>query len=373
MAVREGRWDCTYCVNIGILGRYTTCTGCARSRPERVKFYLPEDEAEVVDEKLLNLANGEADWVCRYCDSSNRAQYSSCQHCASPREAENPSQAVVEYDLAQTPRQGDNAEPAPASVVEPAKEGRSYWRYALGCLGIIIAGFALLCGFTIYAGFYTDDVQLTVEEVSWSRQIPIEEYRTVVEEDWTLPAGGRMTTQEERIHHHDEVLDHYENKTREVCEQVKTGTRTYTCGSTNKGNGFFEDKKCTEAVYERQCHNESYRDPVYRKEPVYQTWYTYEIEKWILDRTETASGQDHDAHWPEFNLVENEREGQRVESYEVHFVDAEGENYIQALPYEEWLKFKEDTQYSGKVDFFGDVVEIEGRKIETGLAEQAKN
>jgi hypothetical protein len=271
---------------------------------------------------------------------------------------------VVEYELDQTPRQGDNAEQAAGVPAVPPPAVKRRWPYvALSCLGIMMVGVLMLCGFTLYAGFKTYDVEVTVTELHWSRAIPIEAYRTVIEEDWAIPEAGRQISREERIHHYDEILDHYETKTREVCEQVKTGTETYTCGRTSTGNGFFKDKTCTRPTYTTRCHDETYKDPVYRKEPIYQPWYTYEIDKWVLDRTETASGTDHDAYWPEYTLAENERIGERVENYEVHFIDPEGEVYTDTFKYEQWLTYDEQEKFTAEIDFFGDVV-----KIDTGEA-----
>lgn len=357
MAIREGRWDCTFCGTTGILGRHTTCTGCGRSRPEGVKFYLVENEAEVTDQKLLKLAEADADWICQYCDSSNRANQTSCQHCSAPRDADTPIQLITEYEEDQAPEYGDNNHPEP--VVEAQPKPKSKWKPLLGCLGAVVVVLLLLCGVMSYISFKTYEVELTVTDVAWERTIPVEAYRTVEEGDWTIPEGGRQLASEQKIHHYDQVVDHYDTKTREVCEDKQTGTETYTCGKIDKGNGFFADKQCTRPVYREECHDETYRDPVYRDEPVYQTWYTYEIEKWVLDRTEKASGQTQDVYWPEYTLADNERVGQRTETYEVHFVDQEGQSYTQSFDYERWQTYQAEGRYLAYVDFFGQVTEIE--------------
>lgn len=356
MAIHEGRWDCTYCGNTGILGRYTTCTGCGRSRPEGVKFYLPDEESVVIEQKLLKLADAEADWICQYCDSSNRAEQTSCQHCSAPREAETPTQAVKNYDTDQAPREGDNAAPARPPAAAPQK--RRWPALVVGGLAAVVALIMLMCGLVLYAGFKTYEVELTVTGVSWERAVPIEAYRTVVEGDWAVPEGGRPVSAEQRIHHYEQVLDHYETKTREVCEEKQTGTETYTCGKRDRGNGFFEDKQCTRPVYKKSCRDETYRDPVYRDEPVYQTWHSYEIEKWVLDRTATASGDSQEVYWPEYTLADHERAGERSESYSVFFVDPEGQTYSQSFTYDEWLAYQPAEKHAAVVDFFGELTEI---------------
>lgn len=359
MAVREGRWDCTYCGTTGILGRHTTCTNCGRSRAKGTRFYLPENEGQVKDRELLALAQAGEDWICPYCDSSNRAGQTSCQHCGSPRQAGTPVQSKIRYAPGQEPRQGDNVGPA-ALAITPAPQRRSGWLRALpSWLLLAVAAVTLMCGLAGFVVFKTYEVELTVTEVSWFRAVPVEAYRTVTEGDWALPEGGRSLRSEEQIHHYDQVVDHYETKTREVCEEVQTGTESYTCGSRDLGNGFFEDEQCTRPVYQSRCHDESYQDPVYRDVPVYQTWYTYEIEKWVLDRTETASGHNHQVYWPEVSLADNERIGERSESYAVEFVDAEGKTYTELLPYDDWLDYEAGEKVIAQVDIFGEVMELQ--------------
>ena len=49
--------------------------------------------------------------------------------------------------------------------------------------------------------------------------------------------------------------------------------------------------------------------------PRYQTKYYYNIWRWTPSRDVTASGDSHDAAWPEVVLGENEQEGRRTEKY----------------------------------------------------------
>jgi hypothetical protein len=72
-------------------------------------------------------------------------------------------------------------------------------------------------------------------------------------------------------------------------------------GTRDLGNGFFED------VYESR--------PVYRPRPVYRTKHSYEIERWVKDRTARASGRDPTPTWPDPGLRRGEREGARRETY----------------------------------------------------------
>ncbi len=356
MAIREGLWDCQYCGAQGIPGREKVCPNCARSRPEGTKFYLPEDRAAapvITDEKLIQQAKAGADWICEYCSSSNPAELTVCRHCGAAREASSPQQEVVNYALEAAPTSGDMDLDAPAPAPAPAP-ARSSGRKGPAWLPIAVVGVVVLllvlCGFFV---FRTTEQEVTVAGFQWERTIEIEALETVVEEDWSVPAGGRLISQREEIRTYSQVLDHYETRQRQVAEQVQAGQRTYVCGQRDLGNGFFEDIECSEPIYETRYRTETYQEPVYIQVPVFDTLYRYEIEKWVPVRTERASGSNHDPTWPAVSLAENEREAGREESYSVTFASEDGEQYEMELPLESWLALETNGRYELELNAFG--------------------
>jgi hypothetical protein len=68
-------------------------------------------------------------------------------------------------------------------------------------------------------------------------------------------------------------------------------------------------------VYRTETRYRTEQQPVYVQVPRYQTKYYYNIWRWTPSRDVTASGEDHNTYWPEVELGENEREGQRTEAY----------------------------------------------------------
>jgi hypothetical protein len=359
MAVREGRWDCQYCGTKGNLGRHKACQKCGRSRPSGAKFYLPSDEeAAVLDANLLKLAKAGQDWVCEFCGSSNHTEATICHYCGAPREGTSPVQEIKEYDLSQTPESGDmtfdETPERPRSQPEstPKKSKRP-----LLIIGGVLLGLILLCAL-IFAGiaiFSGKDVDASVSGFQWNRSINVEAYQTVTEEDWSVPSDGRTIDQRQEIHHYDTILDHYETRQREI--QVQVGEETYVCGQRDLGNGFFEDIKCTDPIYETQI--EEYEEAVNREEPVYETFYTYEIDKWLVVRSESESGRDHNAQWPQLNLAETEREGTQSESYIIFFVNNDDEEYSLELPFSEWQDYEMGQNVLLKLDVFGNLDEVE--------------
>ncbi|MFZ0548594.1 MAG: Ran-binding zinc finger domain-containing protein [Candidatus Promineifilaceae bacterium] len=359
MAVREGRWDCQYCGKTGILGRDKACPSCGRSRPEGTKFYLPKEGEEVADEKLVQQAKIGPDWICEFCGSSNPANVDVCGSCQAPRESVSPKQAVKEYGVGEAPSSGDmdlSTPPERPTTTEPAKKSKA--TPAIGIAGVIGAIILLcICIGLAFLIFGNRNAEATVSGFSWERTVAVESFQTVTEEDWAVPEGGRILSQQQEIHHYDQVLDHYETRSREVSEQVQVGERTYVCGQRDLGNGFFEDVECTDPVYETQTHTETYDEPIYRDEPVYQTKYTYEIDKWVVVRTEDAGNNDHNASWPATNLADGEREGERTETYTVYFTDEDGKSYEWETTEDSWRGFETGQGVKLKLDALGNNVE----------------
>lgn len=337
MAIREGRWDCPTCGTQGLLGRDTKCGNCGATRPEGIKFYLPENAPAVANAAQLAVAQAGADWICDYCGSSNRADATTCYDCGAPQGAK---RQVVQSD----PLPNTNPEPPPP-VKPPSKKSR--WQ--IGCLGFLGSLIALLI-----IWFQPQQIDATVTQTHWQRSIAIEQLTTLVESDWSIPTGSRLLSQQEEIHHYKQVLERYETRTRDVSEQVAVGSESYVCGTVDLGNGFFEDRMCDRTIYETRTSTETYEEPIYRDEPVYQTKYTYEIDRWLVNRTPQTSGNDRNPYWPEIVLGPQERQGAGEETYRVDFEGKNGKSYQITMPLARWLDFEVGTQHRITVNRLGD-------------------
>ena len=333
MAIREGRWDCVYCGTTGNLGRDKSCGTCGRSRPEGTKFYLPDDAQEVTDEKLLAEAKKGPDWVCAFCATSNESEATSCRACGALREATSEKQQIKTYGLDEVPTTGDMDLDAgrPAPPTEAAGQKSKVGPLVIiGGVILVLACIGILA-FLIFGG---KDVTSTVEGFEWRRAIDIEAFRTVTEEGWDLPAGAIILSERQEKHHDEEVLDHVE-----VSQEV--------CGQIDLGNGNFEDKICTT------------ENNVYRQEPVYQPYYTYDIDKWIVVRTAQEGGGDHSPFWPRADLTGDEREGERSETYTIIFRDQDGEIRKHTVDLDEWNTFERNQSVVLKLNALGGISDIE--------------
>ena len=134
-----------------------------------------------------------------------------------------------------------------------------------------------------------------------------------------MPKGGKKISLEKKVHHYDQVVDGYKEVPVPVYKDVKVGNETYECGSETLANGFVRKKYCERPKYERrQVRTDYKKEPVYKKVPVQRNWYTYEVERWFIDRTRRASAQDQKPYWPKYQLGSKERVGKKSEQYMVN-------------------------------------------------------
>lgn len=393
MAKREGRWDCPFCRQTGILGRYKECPQCGRDRG-KVKFYLPENEPVITSPELLDLADAGPDWVCRHCDASNRGDHQICKDCGADRGSSPELPIIEQYHQTGKPadlgslllppsnrskRKMRPVSTSPASVYPekpkrfPISETYTGSTISMSRSLVIVALVVLLVGIIISGLILLSqpyEVTATIDRFEWHRTIFIDQYRTVEDGAWSVPAGGRLKRTESRIHHYDKVFDGYDYRT----ERYQCGSESYSCGTRDLGNGFFEDIECSRPVYcDRQVQEARYRDV-----PVYQDWYIFDIDRWIPSRNVPTSGTNRDdpaPYWGEFTLacanqavIGCERETYRTQEYLVFFVWYEDElpkYFAQVEDQVDWDSYDTEQEYSLVLNGFGQLLNDPLRPEET--------
>src|SRR5215218_5449434 len=334
MAIREGRWDCPSCGSVAQLGRHVYCVGCGAPRPKEIRFYVPEDAEAVSDAGRLSQASAGPDWLCEHCGGSARATDRSCPGCGAPK-GESAERAVADYAMAAVPRSGggDDGPPPPSRPRAAAQVPRES-KFGRNVLVTLVLGVFGVFGWSNR----TRHVEAEVVAKQWERSVQVEARRTVTDEGWSLPEGARKVRSYRAIRDYRQVLDHYESRTRQVSERVQTGTRTYTCGQIDRGNGYFEDRTCTEPEYETRYHTESYQDPVYRREPIWDTKYEYRIKRWVPDTLLEAHGTTTSPAWPPVVVDDTTREGEKKSRYRVTFSAPKGKSYTTDVPLEQFSR-----------------------------------
>jgi hypothetical protein len=262
-------------------------------------------DVEYLDEEQAKYVSKNPDWYCSFCNSLNSDNAEFCSNCGSSRAD---SEANY-FEMLQKKKEREAAEAAAQPQVSSSqqKPSRSPMKVLLVVLLAIIALFMWLNG-------NKTSGDLTVTSLQWARNINIEENRMYQESGWELPAGAEQTDARSELHHYDSVLSHYESVEVQRSRQVVDHYETYYT-YTDNGNGTFTEVPHERPVYTTEYYTETVRQPVYQQVPRYQTKYYYNIWRWTPSRDVAASGEDHNTYWPEVELGENEREGQRTEAY----------------------------------------------------------
>lgn len=383
--IREGRWDCDQCGSKAIRGRETTCPGCGHPRGEHVRFYLTDTAPVITDPDLIKIAKSGPDWNCEYCGSANRASSEACSQCGTTRGQSKPNPVVTHYDAGQLveevkprrPRRrgytntlfiddashsssDHDAERSPGNM----SDGITFAHTPISDAAtpyLIVGGLVVVIALFLGWMFIPRTVQATVTSLPWTRTIDIQVYRTVREQGWSIPSGGREIMHETAIRDYDHPIIGYDTVYETECHQEQTGTETYACGSRDLGNGFFEDVDCTRATYSERCDDVPHQKPVYGNIPIYDVRYTYEIERWLADHTEETKGDGGEPYWPTFALMENQREGDNWEQYAVVFTDMKKpeKTYSHDTNQAEWQTFSIGQEVKLTVNRIGGVRTIE--------------
>ncbi len=342
-----GYWDCPVCGSKGIRGDVMNCPGCGRARGD-VQFYLKNGaengeraanergDLEYLDDAKAKEMGKNPDWYCSFCNSLNKDNAAFCSNCGASRENSESNY----FDQLKKKKEAEQAEAAAQAQSRPAprKSGKP--------LVIILAVVAVLIGVFVYFNGNKTRTGLEVTDLAWSRTVPVEQYLEFSESDWSVPEGGKITSQKSELHHMDTVLDHYQDVEVERSRQVVDHYETYYT-YTDNGNGSFDEVAHERPVYRTEYYTETVQQPVYVQVPRYQTKYYYQIWRWQEVRRETASGTDHNACWPELKLAEDEREGEnKEERYTFTVVDEKGNKSTYSLPEADWRNIQVNDSLS---------------------------
>lgn len=360
MAIREGAWDCPFCGKERNRGPEKFCGGCGSPRGPEVKFYLPEDARVVEDAAELEKARAGPDWTCPFCGGDNKGWNGFCTGCGSAKDATAARQVVQHAGEAPATAAAAMAAAAPPAPPPAPAKGGGIGKWLLGCFGGCGMLVLLLIVLAMFMGM-THDERLTVKGARWERTIAVESYDTVRESAWKdqVPAGARPVSESREIRSHRKVQTGTETRTRTVSKEVPDGTERVKVGTKDMGNGYFEDVYETRTRYRTVSSEETYQEPVYREDPVYDVKVAYDIDKWHETRKARANGSDTSPAWPDPGLASNEREGARAETFELELRDEKG-NVRKFVPKtaEEFSRFRIGSAYTAKVDRMGNVDEI---------------
>ncbi len=367
--ILEGFWDCKYCNTKRIRGSIRECPNCGKARDESTRFYLDSSEKHYVSEEKASKLNKNPDWICNYCNQLNSDNDDTCISCGAPRTAENLNyfenkekkekkiqNKEIEKSFELTSHKNTQNVSKSSSTSKKEKSSNKFntiWKSAL--IAILIA----ISFFGIFLLVKPKEYEITVNKLSWERCIDIERYQTVKENDWNLPSGGRLLYTRREYSHSEQVLDHYETRTRSVARERISGYETYVSGTRDLGNGYFEEITSERPIYETYYEDETYQEPIYRTEPVYKTKYYYEIDKWLYERSVKTKGNNKSPYWGKTRLGSDERISSKSETYTVKGIDKKKDKDLSfTLSLDDWLTLEVGQSLKVKITLGkGEIIE----------------
>lgn len=377
----EGFWDCPYCGEKHIGGLQMKCTSCGASRGEDIKFYMDDPKNYIDDEKAKTISKN-PDWLCSYCGAYNSDNNPECKNCGATRTESEKNYFEIRKKKEEREKQekaeeykeiiNDNSESEEESSdygdkasndsndnndmdfnkfdetgIRSEKGSSFNWKKLLAWGGIGLGIVSIIA--TLIFIFTPKTQEGIVDSFAWQRSISIEEYKTLNESDWVLPAKARLQYTQEEIKTYERVVDHYETKTRTYTEQVLDHYETVVTGHQDNGNGTFTEITAEKPVYRTETKTETYEEPVYRDEPVYATKYYYEIDRWMHKDYIKTSGEDKNPYWGEYQYKEKEREGSKTENYEITVINKEEKVNTYSVDYDVWKNLEKGETVHLKV------------------------
>jgi hypothetical protein len=311
------------------------CLGCGATRQRDVAFFLDDDAPEVTDDALIARARAGPDWLCAFCGDANAPARDHCRNCGAEKGASPSRRVYIEPGGAggapprPPARSGEVNPPSRAASDSGPPTGPAASNFRPWAMAVLLVLVAFVVA-AAYFGLRRTEETLTVAGFEWERRVAVEAWRTVREQAWegSVPAGARVVSRRQEVHHR---------------ERDQVGTRRVKAGHRDLGNGFFEDV---------------YRDePVYRERPVYRTRVTYDVQRWVPDRTVRAAGRDHAARWPDPQLRGGEREASRAETLVVLLNGKR--TYRMELPEGRWTALEPGQAVSAVIRGGRSVLELE--------------
>lgn len=211
---------------------------------------------------------------------------------------------------------------------EPTVSSHGHHRSKALPISVCFAALATCIWLVWFFFFSASDVQVEVTGLSWERKIAVEDFAPRQSGAWkgTVPSDAYNEQETRKVHHYNKV----QTGTKVVRNTSDRGASSPALGrnARRKTKGTASSSEPVTVFPSTKRNTTPFDDiePVYRDDPVYETWVDYTVNRWKFSRWITASGNNHDAHWPETQIhpahsaipnIGNERLGERTEHYTV--------------------------------------------------------
>ena len=302
-------WTCDSCSTQNP-GAIRSCTACGAPQPVGVKFERvdPATFNFIKDEALIRMAKSGPDKHCPYCGTRNLAEAQICVECGG--------------DLTV----GATSRPAGAALEEESNPTiatpQATVRKPLPKLALIVIALVLL-SCCIFGAMYfsrvnqTDQLDATVSQAYWQRQVAVEAYQMVRASDWDTDIPSNAETYDCQLRYR------YDSDTPKQNSEEVCGT-PYTIDTGTGVGEVVQD--CTYKVYEKYC--------------------SYDTMEWVVINTLEDDGYGTNAIWPSKNLSTDQRFGNSTERYTITFTTSSDDFqytttdyslFQQAVPGSDWV------------------------------------
>jgi hypothetical protein len=347
----EMLWRCSVCAhkgNRGLKDRY--CCNCGHKKDESDPEYMPADMSRAAalsgdDERR---AKAGADWICKYCESSQNQLNKCCGNCGTTERGDRLQGGlgadVAAYERGRAESHAAASTPPPWST-EPEHRAPqlSWYRFWLhrAVLRIVIVTAVVFLGWLVWWLFAPRVVEAKVSQLYWQHDTQIERYQVYRREGWSPSLGSFDVMPLGLRHHHFDrvhVGSHREpyQESYTCGETCTTSASSTSCSSNANGTATCRTTPGTRSCTPRYCSRTAYRTVQdYENVSRRQMWFGWREWDWGHHRTITRSGFGHATTWPAESeikawLNDGERErSSRHASYKVTFADvADGDAYV---------------------------------------------
>ncbi|NLE84458.1 MAG: hypothetical protein GX603_08090 [Chloroflexi bacterium] len=320
-------WTCDSCGTRNP-GAIKSCTACGAPQPIGVKFEKvdPDTFNFIKDEALVRQAQAGPDKHCPYCGTRNLAEAETCIKCGGDLTVgatSRPSGVILEDDAVPPQPQKTATQPE----VAPQRKPLPKWALIVIALVLLACCVSGVVYFTRMS--QTDQLDATVTQTYWQRQVALEAYQLVKANDWEdlIPPNANI---------YDCQLRHRYNSDTPVQDATEVCGEPYT---VDTGTGFGEvAQDCYYEVYEYYC--------------------TYDTMQWVVINTLVEDGYGTNAIWPSTSLGMSQRLGTPTERYTITFTTNSGEYDYSTTDYNLFQQASQGSDWVIEVNGFGDVTSI---------------
>lgn len=373
--VVELTWKCSYCGREN-RGRDRECQGCGRPRSTDTKYDTGKHIAVLEGKEAEKYLKG-PDWFCECCDSYNPADLNECKSCGAPKGASKDyfqMRAEQERKNRQTEAQyGEPVSHRNSSVTVNRNLSGSPVDNRFGLLKKLVIGGGIAAGIGFFIWlmvWFLTPVQKTgtVTDLTWKTSVSMEEFTTIQDEGWHVPAGARTIDSEKRYKETVQEVDYYETVTVPVTKYktVQDADRVWYTYE-DLGNGFAAEVEHREPQYHKESYTvmETQQVPHYKNVDIYAEWYWYEYDKWITIDTRTSNGHKGEEHDP---ILEAHDPNQRTTNYSRSFgvyIAADEDTYSRSVSQSLYNSMEVGDTILFEVDKLGiiTILEINGTPV----------